>query len=206
MLKPYHKRRQTEAGCDEAGRGCFAGPVCAAAVILPKNFYHPELNDSKQLTAEQREMLRVYIEKKALYYAVAMVDNNEIDTINILRASFKAMHLALEQLVIEPGLILVDGNRFTAWKNIKHECIIKGDGIYASIAAASVLAKTYRDKYMRDLHNEFPYYNWAQNKGYGTPEHRRAIEEYGLCKYHRKSFNIASAQLEFDFEMEDEMI
>jgi ribonuclease HII len=175
-------------------------------VILSKNFYHPELNDSKQLTAEQRETLRVYIEKKALYYAVAMVDNDEIDTINILRASFKAMHLALEQLPVEPALILVDGNRFTAWKNVKHECIIKGDGIYASIAAASVLAKTYRDKYMRELHEEFPYYNWAQNKGYGTPEHRRAIEEYGLCKYHRKSFNIVSAQLEFGFEMEDEMI
>lgn len=206
MLKAYHKKKQTEAGCDEAGRGCFAGPVCAAAVILSKNFYHPELNDSKQLTAEQRETLRVYIEKKALFYAVAMVDNDEIDTINILRASFKAMHLALEQLPVEPALILVDGNRFTAWKNVKHECIIKGDGIYASIAAASVLAKTYRDKYMRELHEEFPYYNWAQNKGYGTPEHRRAIEEYGLCKYHRKSFNIISAQLEFGFEMEDEMI
>ena len=206
MLKAYHKKKQTEAGCDEAGRGCFAGPVCAAAVILSKNFYHPELNDSKQLTAEQRETLRVYIEKKALFYAVAMVDNDEIDTINILRASFKAMHLALEQLPVEPALILVDGNRFTAWKNVKHECIIKGDGIYASIAAASVLAKTYRDKYMRELHEEFPYYNWAQNKGYGTPEHRRAIEEYGLCKYHRKSFNIVSAQLEFGFEMEDEMI
>jgi len=206
VLKAYHKKKQTEAGCDEAGRGCFAGPVCAAAVILSKNFYHPELNDSKQLTAEQRETLRVYIEKKALFYAVAMVDNDEIDTINILRASFKAMHLALEQLPVEPALILVDGNRFTAWKNVKHECIIKGDGIYASIAAASVLAKTYRDKYMRELHEEFPYYNWAQNKGYGTPEHRRAIEEYGLCKYHRKSFNIVSAQLEFGFEMEDEMI
>src|SRR6478735_409649 len=204
VLKPYYKKRKPEAGCDEAGRGCFAGPVSAAAVILPKDFYHPELNDSKQLPPEQREMLRVYIEENALYYAVAMVDNDEIDTINILRASFKAMHLALEQLPVEPVLILVDGNRFTAWKNVKHECIIKGDGIYASIAAASVLAKTYRDKYMRELHEEFPYYNWAQNKGYGTPEHRRAIEEYGLCKYHRKSFNIVSAQLEFGFEMEDE--
>ena len=203
MLKPYHKKRNTEAGCDEAGRGCFAGPVSAAAVILPKNFYHPELNDSKQLTAEQREMLRVYIEKKALYYAVAMVDNDKIDMINILRASFKAMHLALEQLPIEPALILVDGNRFTPFRNIKHECIIKGDGIYASIAAASVLAKTYRDKYMRELHEEFPQYNWAQNKGYGTPEHRRAIEEHGLCKYHRKSFNILSAQLKIVYEIEE---
>jgi ribonuclease HII len=203
VLKPYHKERKVEAGCDEAGRGCFAGPVCAAAVILPKNFYHPELNDSKQLTPEQRERLRTYIEKEALYYAIAMVDNDEIDTINILRASFKAMHLALEQLPIEPALILVDGNRFTAWKNIKHECIIKGDGIYASIAAASVLAKTCRDRYMCELHEEFPQYNWAQNKGYGTPEHRRAIEEHGLCKYHRKSFNILSAQLEIDFDPEE---
>ena len=206
MLKPYHRKRKTEAGCDEAGRGCFAGPVAAAAVILPKNFYHPELNDSKQLTPEVREILRVYIEKKALYYAVAMVDHEEIDAINILRASFKAMHLALEQLPVEPALILVDGNRFTAWRNIQHHCIIKGDGIYASIAAASVLAKTYRDKYMRSLHEEFPQYNWAQNKGYGTPEHRRAIEEYGLCKYHRKSFNILSAQIEMDFDCEQEEV
>ena len=203
MLKPYYKKRNPEAGCDEAGRGCFAGPVCAAAVILPKNFSHPELNDSKLLTAEQREMLRTYIEKKALYYAVAMIDNDEIDVINILRASFKAMHLALDQLPVEPSLILVDGNRFTAWKNVKHECIVKGDGIYASIAAASVLAKTYRDKYMRELHEEFPQYNWAQNKGYGTPEHRRAIEEHGLCKYHRKSFNILAAQMEITYEMEN---
>ena len=206
MLKPYHRKRKTEAGCDEAGRGCFAGPVCAAAVILPKNFYHPELNDSKQLSAEQREILRVYIEGNALYYAVAMVDNDEIDVINILRASFKAMHLALEQLPVEPALILVDGNRFTMWRNIRHECIIKGDGIYASIAAASVLAKTYRDKYMRTLHEEFPQYNWAQNKGYGTPEHRRAIEEHGLCRYHRKSFNILSAQLEIDYPIEEEFM
>ena len=205
MLKPYHRKRKQEAGCDEAGRGCFAGPVCAAAVILPKNFYHPELNDSKQLTAEQRETLRVYIEANALYYAVAMVDNDEIDTINILRASFKAMHLALEQLPVEPALILVDGNRFTTWRNIQHHCIIKGDGIYASIAAASVLAKTYRDKYMCHLHEEFPHYNWAQNKGYGTPEHRRAIEEHGLCRYHRRSFNILSAQLEICYETDIEM-
>lgn len=205
MLKPYHKKRKNEAGCDEAGRGCFAGPVCAAAVILPKDFYHPELNDSKQLTAEQRERLRVYIEKYALYYAVSMVDNDEIDIINILRASFKAMHLSLDKLPVEPSLILVDGNRFTSWRNVKYTCIIKGDGIYASIAAASVLAKTYRDDYMRQLHEEFPQYNWTQNKGYGTVEHRRAIEQYGLCKYHRKSFNIISAQLEICYEMEDDI-
>ena len=205
VLKAYYKRKFIEAGCDEAGRGCFAGPVCAAAVVLPKNFYHPELNDSKQVAAEQREILRVYIEEKALYYAVAMIDNDEIDTINILRASFKAMHLALEQLPVEPALILVDGNRFTAWRNVQHHCIIKGDGIYASIAAASILAKTYRDKYMRQLHDEYPQYNWVQNKGYGTLEHRRAIEEHGLCKYHRKSFNILSAQLEINYETEGEM-
>lgn len=204
MLKAYHRKTKTEAGCDEAGRGCFAGPVCAAAVILPKNFYHPELNDSKQVAPEQRELLRIYIEREALYYAVAMVDNDEIDTINILRASFKAMHLALEQLPVEPALILVDGNRFIAWKNIRHYCIIKGDGIYASIAAASILAKTYRDKYMCRLHEEFPHYNWAQNKGYGTPEHRRAIEVNGLCRYHRRSFNILSSQLEIDFMMSEE--
>lgn len=205
MLKSYHRKRRIEAGCDEAGRGCFAGPVCAAAVILPKDFYHPELNDSKQLTPEQREMLRGYIEQKALYYAVAMVDNDEIDVINILRASFKAMHLALEQLPVEPALILVDGNRFNAWRNIKHECIIKGDGIYASIAAASVLAKTYRDKYMCELHEEFPHYNWARNKGYGTREHRRAIEEHGLCRYHRKSFNILSAQIDIEYNFSEEV-
>jgi len=195
-----------EAGCDEAGRGCFAGPVVAAAVILPKNFYHPELNDSKQVLPEQREVLRDYIRENALHYAVAMVDNDEIDVINILRASFKAMHLALEQLPVEPALILVDGNRFTSWRNVRHHCIIKGDGIYASIAAASILAKTYRDDFMRKMHEEFPHYNWAQNKGYGTPEHRKAIEEYGLCKYHRKSFNILSAQLELDFDFAEELM
>ena len=140
MLKSYHKKRKNEAGCDEAGRGCFAGPVFAAAVILPKNFYHPELNDSKLLTAEQRKSLRVYIEANALHYAVSMVDNDEIDVINILRASFKAMHLSLDKLPVEPSLILVDGNCFTSWRTVKHTCIIKGDGIYASIAAASVLA------------------------------------------------------------------
>ena len=206
MLKPYHRKRRMEAGCDEAGRGCFAGPVVAAAVILPKNFYHPELNDSKQVLPEQREVLRDYIRENALHYAVAMVDNDEIDVINILRASFKAMHLALEQLPVEPALILVDGNRFTSWRNVRHHCIIKGDGIYASIAAASILAKTYRDDFMRKMHEEFPHYNWAQNKGYGTPEHRKAIEEYGLCKYHRKSFNILSAQLELDFDFAEELM
>jgi len=183
-----------EAGCDEAGRGCFAGPVFAAAVILPKKFSHPDINDSKQLNEEQRNTLRPIIESEAVSYAVAMVNNDEIDQINILRASFKAMHLAIAQLNQKPGLLLIDGNRFTKYRRIPHRCIIKGDGLYSSIAAASILAKTYRDEYMQKLHGEFPYYGWFSNKGYGTEEHRKAIEEHGLCKYHRKSFNIVAAQ------------
>ena len=183
-----------EAGCDEAGRGCFAGPVFAAAVILPKKFSHPDINDSKQLNEEQRNTLRPIIEAEAITYAVAMVDNDEIDQINILRASFKAMHIAIAQLKQRPQLLLIDGNRFTKYRRIPHRCIIKGDGLYSSIAAASILAKTYRDEYMQRLHEEFPHYGWLTNKGYGTHEHRRAIEEHGLCKYHRKSFNIVAAQ------------
>lgn len=198
MLQPYFQDHLTEAGCDEAGRGCYAGPVVAAAVILPAGFYHPELNDSKKLSAARRETLRSYIEANALAYAVAMVDNTEIDRINILKASFKAMHHALDQLTIQPELILVDGNRFVPYKKIQHHCIIKGDGIYASIAAASILAKTCRDAIMVQLHDEHPQYNWDSNKGYGTTEHRRAIERYGLTKYHRRSFNILPAQLDFD--------
>ena len=194
MLKAYHQEVLIEAGCDEAGRGCYAGPVFAAAVILPRHFYHPELNDSKQLTAVQREMLRGYVEEHAISYAVAMVDNEEIDVINILKASFKAMHLALNRLMVRPELLLIDGNRFTRYEDIQHACIVKGDGIYASIAAASVLAKTYRDAYMKQLHEEFPHYNWQRNKGYGTEEHRRAIECHGLCKYHRRSFDIGVQQ------------
>jgi ribonuclease HII len=180
--------------------------VFAAAVILPEGFSHPELNDSKQVSASQREKLRVYIEENALHFAVAMVDNDEIDTINILRASFKAMHLALDQLPLKPGLILVDGNRFIAWKNVPHQCIIKGDGKFASIAAASILAKTYRDEWMCRLHEEFPEYGWLKNKGYGTAAHRRAIEANGLCKYHRKSFNILPAQLKLGFSVDKEIV
>jgi len=183
-----------EAGCDEAGRGCFAGPVFAAAVILPQKFSHPDINDSKQLNEEQRNVLRPIIEASAVTYAVAMVDNDEIDQINILRASFKAMHLAIAQLNQRPQLLLIDGNRFTKYKRTPHRCIIKGDGLYTSIAAASILAKTYRDEYMQKLHHEYPHYGWFTNKGYGTDEHRKAIEEHGLCKYHRKSFNILAAQ------------
>ena len=202
MLKSFYHYELTEAGCDEAGRGCFAGPVFAAAVILPKKFRHPFLNDSKKLTVEQRNELRPLIEKKAIAYAVASVDNDEIDSINILRASFKAMHLAIAQLQLQPQFLLIDGNRFTNYPNIPHHCIIEGDGKYASIAAASILAKTYRDEYMQQLHNEFPVYHWKSNKGYGTPAHRDAIAEYGLCKYHRKSFRLMPEQFEL-FEEED---
>ncbi|HEY6977993.1 MAG TPA: ribonuclease HII [Chitinophagaceae bacterium] len=200
MLKRFYNKQLTEAGCDEAGRGCYAGPVFAAAVVLPKRFHHPLLNDSKQVAPEVREELRIVIEEKAIAYAVAMVDHDEIDHINILKASFKAMHLAVDSLSVQPELLLIDGNRFTPYKDIPHYCIIEGDGTYTSIAAASILAKTYRDAYMINLHKEFPCYNWKNNKGYGTLEHRMAIEQYGLCKYHRKSFDIDPNQLELQFD------
>lgn len=202
MLQSYYQKRYIEAGCDEAGRGCYAGPVFAAAVILPKDFQHPLLNDSKQLTEAQRNELRPVIEKQAICYSVAKVDHEEIDRINILRASIKAMHIALDNLKRRPRYILVDGNRFTPYQDVKHKCIVKGDGLYSSIAAASVLAKTYRDEFMKNLHNEYPLYNWSSNKGYGTEEHRLAIEAHGLCKYHRLSFNINPQQLALDFEKE----
>lgn len=190
MLLPYFQNILTEAGLDEAGRGCYAGPVFAAAVILPPGFHHPLLNDSKQLREEQRDLLRPIIEKESIAFAVAAVDNNEIDVINILQASFKAMHLSIDKLNVKPGLLLIDGNRFKSYTKIPHVCIIKGDGKYASIAAASILAKTYRDEYMQQLHIEFPHYGWNKNKAYGTNMHRKAIEIFGLCKYHRKSFRI----------------
>jgi ribonuclease HII len=189
-LRSHYQEKLREAGCDEAGRGCYAGPVFAAAVILPADFFHPLLNDSKQVTEENRNLLRPYIEANALAWAVARVDHDEIDQINILRASFKAMHLALDQLALRPRLLLIDGNRFIRYRRTPHRCIIQGDSIFASIAAASILAKTWRDEYMRRLHSEFPHYGWESNKGYGTREHRDAIGKYGLCKYHRKSFNI----------------
>lgn len=194
MLRSCHQKILVEAGCDEAGRGCYAGPVFAAAVILPRKFRHPLLNDSKLMKEEHRDELRYVIERKALSFAVAMVGQEEIDVINILQASFKAMHLALDQLMITPELLLIDGNRFTSYKSIPHHCVIKGDGIYAAIAAASVLAKTYRDAYMRNLHDRFPHYGWQTNKGYGTREHCRAIEVHGICEHHRKSFNIFQPQ------------
>jgi ribonuclease HII len=199
MLEAFYRPNITEAGCDEAGRGCYAGPVFAAAVILSKDFFHPLLNDSKQLKEVQRDALRAIIEKEALAYAVASISPNEIDKINILKASFKAMHLAIDQLKTIPQLLLIDGNRFTSYKKIPHQCIVKGDGKYASIAAASILAKTYRDEYMYKLHDEFPQYGWKNNKGYGTAVHRKAIEQYGLCIHHRKSFNILPKQGSFEY-------
>jgi len=195
MLAPFYQDMVVEAGCDEAGRGCYAGPVFAAAVILPKDFHHPLLNDSKQVKEKDRNALRQLIEANAISYGVAMLDNDAIDTSNILKASFKAMHLAIDQLKPKPQLLLIDGNRFTPYKKTPHHCIVKGDGKFAAIAAASILAKTYRDAYMQTLHLEFPQYGWDNNKGYGTLTHRKAIEQYGLCKYHRKSFNILPHQL-----------
>lgn len=190
MLAPYLHKNLIEAGLDEAGRGCYAGPVFAAAVILPKDFHHPLLNDSKQLNEKQRDLLRPVIEKESIAFAVASVDNSTIDRINILQASFTAMHISLKQLNTIPEFLLIDGNRFKAFKNIPHLCIIKGDGKYSSIAAASILAKTYRDEYMQQLHLDFPHYGWNKNKGYGTAAHRNAIEQHGLCLHHRLSFNI----------------
>jgi len=189
-LLPFHHADLTEAGCDEAGRGCLAGPVFAAAVVLPGDFYHPLLNDSKQLSENQRDMLRVVIEKEALAWSVAQVDAPEIDRINILKASFLAMHRALEQLPFQPEFILVDGNRFYPYRKIPHLCVVKGDGKYAAIAAASILAKTWRDAYMLRLHDEFPHYDWQSNKGYPTGAHREAIRQHGITPYHRRSFQL----------------
>lgn len=201
MLLNYFHKDLTEAGCDEAGRGCYAGPVFAAAVIMPKSFFHPLLNDSKQVKECDRTILRAIIEQEAIAYAVAQVDCEEIDTINILKASFKAMHLAIAQLKPKPDMLLIDGNRFVSYKKIPHQCIIKGDGKYTSIAAASILAKTYRDEYMQKLSVDFPDYGWYTNKGYGTPQHRDAIARLGLTPFHRKSFNIMPIQPEL-FEVE----
>lgn len=194
MLLSYYQNNHIEAGCDEAGRGCYAGPVFAGAVILPNDFYHPLLNDSKKVSEKNRLLLKEVIENSALAWAVARVDHDEIDRINILKASIKAMHLAIQQLQIKPEYLLIDGNRFQNYQHIPHQCVIKGDGKYASIAAASILAKTHRDEYMKKLHKKFPVYNWISNKGYGTLDHRNAIASFGLCKYHRKSFSIQPSQ------------
>ncbi len=194
MLKKYHQFPE-EVGTDEAGRGCLAGPVTAAAVILPKKFKNDILNDSKQLSETKRELLRPLIELESTAYGVAHIFPKEIDEINILNASFLAMHKAIDQLSHEVKFIIVDGNRFTPYKAIPHTCIVKGDSKYMSIAAASVLAKTYRDEYMNRIHKEYPMYNWKKNKGYPTKEHRAAIEKYGVTKYHRKSFRLLPDQL-----------
>ena len=190
MLKPFYQELHPEAGCDEAGRGCLAGPVFAAAVILPPDFADPVLNDSKQIKEKTRYALRDMIQKVAISWAVAKIDAAEIDEINILNASIKAMHLSLDQLKKKPSFIIIDGNRFKPYKNIPHATIIKGDGQYFSIAAASILAKTYRDDFMLEHHEKYPQYNWKKNKGYGTLDHRRAIAEFGRCSMHRESFQL----------------
>jgi ribonuclease HII len=195
MLKSYMEKGVVEAGCDEAGRGCLAGPVFAAAVILPEDFKNNLLNDSKKLTEKQRYELRPLIEKEAISYGVGMHDNTEIDKINILNASIFSMHRALDKLSSIPEHILVDGNRFKPYNDIKHTCVIKGDGKYLSIAAASILAKTYRDDFMLELHKKYPQYDWDKNKGYPTKKHRSALAEHGITKHHRKSFKLFDEQL-----------
>jgi ribonuclease HII len=196
-LRRFLVRDRIEAGCDEAGRGCLAGPVFAAAVILPYRFRHPLLNDSKQIAKEDRELLRVYIQKHAIAWAVGQMDAGEIDRINILNASFGAMHRAIDALARRPEHLLIDGNRFNAYAGIPHTCIIGGDGKFAAIAAASILAKTYRDDYMKTLHEEYPVYRWDENKGYPTTGHREGIVTAGLSPYHRRSFRqLPDSQLE----------
>jgi len=190
MLRSSFSDHLIEAGCDEAGRGCLAGPVFASAVILPKDFTHPLLNDSKKLSEKQRNELRIVIEQEALSFAVASCDHLEIDELNILKASITAMHRAVSQLQIIPELLLIDGNRFIKYKKIPHHCIIKGDGLLFSIAAASVLAKTYRDDFMLQLHELYPDYHWNVNKGYPTATHKEAIRLHGITPFHRKSFNL----------------
>jgi ribonuclease HII len=197
-LKSFYNEGVIEAGCDEAGRGCLAGPVFAAAVILPSDFDSELLNDSKVLTEKQRFELRQIIEKEAVAWAVEAVSNDEIDEVNILNASFLAMNRAVQHLKIQPEHLLIDGNRFRPQTNIPFTCMIKGDGRFFSIAAASVLAKTYRDDFMEKIHNEFPGYKWNNNKGYPTKKHRDAIRKYGVTKYHRKTFRLLNEQLELD--------
>ncbi|MBQ6987775.1 MAG: ribonuclease HII [Alistipes sp.] len=196
MLENSYQTELLEAGCDEAGRGCLAGSVFAAAVILPPDFYHPLLNDSKQMTERQRDLLRPIIEREAVAWAVAEVTASRIDEINILRASIEGMNVAAANLKVTPQFLAIDGNRFISHNGLPYKCIVKGDGKYANIAAASVLAKTHRDEYMLRLHDEYPNYGWNRNKGYPTKEHRMAIREYGLTPYHRLSFNHTEGQLE----------
>lgn len=193
-LLNYFDEDAIEAGCDEAGRGCLAGPVVAAAVILPHDFEHPFLNDSKQVSKKKRELLRPIIEEKSIAWGIGVVNNLEIDKLNILNASFEAMHRAIDQLMTMPTSLLIDGNRFNPYNEIPFQCMIKGDGRFMSIAAASILAKTYRDQLMLELHNEFPKYDWLSNKGYPTAKHRDALEKFGSTKYHRNSFSLFRSQ------------
>lgn len=200
MLLPYYNDSLIEAGCDEAGRGCLAGSVYAAAVILPKDYHNDLLNDSKQLTAKKRYMLREQIERDAIAWAVGIVTPKEIDEMNILRASITAMHRAIDQLKVRPEALIIDGNRFYKYHDLPHTTIVKGDGKYLSIAAASILAKTYRDDYMAQLHKQHPHYGWDRNAGYPTKEHREGIRQHGTTPYHRMTFNlIGDGQLSFDF-------
>lgn len=199
MLQAYYSASEFECGTDEAGRGCLAGPVVAAAVILPNGFSHPLLNDSKQLSEKQRIELKEVIEQEAVSFAVSLVSPKKIDEINILQASILAMHQAIGELKTSPTFIIVDGNKFKPYKNIPHQTIIKGDAKYMSIAAASILAKTYRDEFMEQLHRKFPVYLWKQNKGYPTVAHRNAIREFGVTAHHRKTFRLLPEQLSFDF-------
>ena len=201
MLEGHYFDGLVEAGCDEAGRGCLAGSVYAAAVILPPGYDNPDLNDSKKLTAARRNALRRQIERDALAWAVGIVTPEEIDSINILRASFLAMHRALDQLAVRPQAVIVDGNRFVPYQNLPYATIVKGDGKYQAIAAASILAKTYRDDYMDALADEYPFYDWKSNKGYPTKAHREGIRQHGISPYHRKSYNLlGDGQLFFDFK------
>ncbi len=199
MLRGSYSKK-IEAGCDEAGRGCLAGPVVAASIILPKKFKNPLLNDSKKLSKKIRLELEEIIKEEAITWAVGEVWNTEIDKINVLNASIKAMHLAIENLKILPEYLIIDGNKFHQYKKIPHKCIVKGDAKYTSIAAASILAKNYRDRLMQELHHEFPYYAWDKNKGYPTKTHRQSIVNYGSCKYHRKSFKLLPLQLKLELE------
>ena len=201
MLLNCYQQEFLEAGCDEAGRGCLAGPVFAAAVILPPDFIAGELNDSKQLSHNQRKKLRLIIEREAIAWAVAAVDNIEIDQINILNASFLAMHRAIEQLHVQPQYLSIDGNRFKKYADIPHTCVVKGDGKYLNIAAASILAKTHRDEFMESIAEEYPHYQWQQNKGYPTSVHRTAALQYGLSPYHRKTFTVSPPQLKLFSEI-----
>ena len=202
MLLPYLHENLIEAGCDEAGRGCLAGAVYAAAVILPRDFRDGRLNDSKQLTERQRYALREVIEREAVAWAVGVVSPQEIDEVNILRASILAMHRALDGLSVRPQHVLVDGNRFTPYHDVPHTTVVKGDGKYLSIAAASILAKTYRDDYMLRLHGEFPAYGWDRNKGYPTRQHREAIARYGTTPYHRLTFNLLGEDRQLALDLE----